>query len=92
MDEPLNLEIRARYGLKVTSFVESGRRVLQVHTGSRTMRTSNGKSYFSPFVPDAVENVIFLAYSGHDIWKGLWLVLHAAVSGSLVHPRVRAGV
>lgn len=76
----------------MTSFVESGRRVLQVHTGSRTMPTSNGKSHFSPFVPGAVENVIFLLYSGHETWKGLWLVLHAAVSGFLVHPGARVGV
>lgn len=49
--------------------------------GSRTVPTSNGKSYFGLFVPHTVQNTIFPLCPGHDTREGLWLVLHATVSG-----------
>lgn len=72
MDNPLNLEIRARCGPEVTSFAQSGGRdfsgcVLEVGLRLHQMV----ESYFGPFVPDKVQNVIFPPCSGCDTREGL---------------------
>lgn len=60
-----------------------------MHIRSRTVLTSNSKSYFGLFVLDEVQTVIFPLRSGHDTREGLWLPLHAAVFGLFVHPWAR---